>query len=345
MAFPTDQTVNNAGQVNNAGDARALFLKVYSGEVLTAFHQRNIALGLTRVRNISKGKSAQFPVMGTTVAKYHTPGQLIQADQLPTVERTVTIDDIAISAIFVADIDEALTHFDTRTTYSQEGAQTLADLIDRNIFRMVAQAAFITDSTAAGNAGIAVPSSGQTYTANITLALAGDELLGAKMVSAIFKARTQLRKGNISQEAVCCLPSEQYEALCNVQDTNAVTWMNKDVGGAGSAGMGVVPYVAGIRIIETNNIPQTDESLGLDSDPEPLASASVGSGHQAKYRGNYAKVVGLIFTKDCVATTKLKDVSTKWVEEDLRIGSTVLSQMAVGHDVLRFECAVAILAA
>ena len=343
MAFPVDQVLTNAGQNNNTGDVRAKFLKVYAGEVLTAFHQKNIALGLTRVRNITKGKSAQFPVMGTTVAKYHTPGQLITADQLPSVERTVTIDDIAISAIFVADIDEALTHFETRATYASEGSTTLSDLVDRNIFRMVAQASFITDAAAAAAAGKAVPSAGQTYTANVQLAAAGDEDSGSKLVSAIFKARTQLRKANISQEAVCVLPSEQYEALCNVQDTNAVAWMNKDVGGVGSMGQGVVPFVAGIRIIESNNIPQADESAGLVGDPEPLASTSIGSGNQAKYRGDYSKVVGLVFTRDCVATTKLKDVSTKWIDEDLRIGSTVLSQMACGHDILRFECAVSIL--
>lgn len=340
MTFPADQTVNNSLQVNNAGDARALGLKVFSGEVLTAFHQKNLALGLTRVRTISKGKSAQFPVMGTTVAKYHTPGQLIQADQLPTVERTVTIDDIAISAIFMADIDEKLAHFDTRATYSAECGQTLADLVDRNIFRMVAQAAFITDSTTAAAAGIAVPSTGQKYTANIVIA---DPTSGNELVSAIFKARTQLRKANITQEAVCVLPPEMYEALVNVQDVNLVTWINKDTGGVGSVASGVVPYVAGIRIVESNNVPQANESAGLVGDPEPLADSSVGSGHQAKYRGDYSLVLGLIFTKDCVATTKLMEVKTEVVEEKLRIGSTILSQLAVGHDILRFECAIALL--
>lgn len=342
MAFPTDQAVTNPGQVNNAGDSRALFLKVFSGEVLTSFHQTNIALGLTRVRSIKSGKSAQFPVLGTTVAKYHTPGQLVEADKLPSVERTVTIDDVALSAIFVADIDEAISHYEVRGQYSSECGQTLADLVDRNIFRMVAQASFITDSTAATNAGLAVPSAGQKYTANIQLAAAGDEDDGAKLVNAIFKARTQFRKNSITGELVCALPPEQYEALCNVQDVNAVTWMNKDTGGVGSAAQGVVPYVAGIRIVETVNIPQTDQSAGSD-DIEPLADSAVGSGNQTKYRADYSKVVGLIFHKDAVATTKLMDVSTKWIEEGLRLGRTVLATQAVGHDILRFECAVSIL--
>lgn len=345
MTFPVNQIVTNPGQVNNAGNSRDLFLKVFSGEVLTAFHQENYALGLTRVRSIKSGKSAQFPVLGTTVAKYHTPGQLIQADQLPSVERTVTIDDVALSAIFVADIDEAISHYETRSQYSKEAGQTLANMIDRNIFRMVAQAAFITDATKAAAAGLQVPASGQKYTKNISLAAAGDEDDGQKLVNAIFKARTQFRKASIKGELVCVLPPEQYEALVNVQDTNKVTWMNKDVGGVGSAGMGVLPYVGGIRIIESVNVPQADESLGLTEDPEPLADTAVGSGNQAKYRGDYSKVVGLIFHKDAVATTKLMDVSTKWVGEDLRLGKTVLTTQAVGHDILRFECAVAILKA
>lgn len=343
MAFPTDQQVTNPGQVNNAGDSRALYLKIFSGEVLTAWHQTNMALGMTRVRTIKSGKSAQFPILGSTVAKYHTPGTLIEADKLPSVERTVTIDDVALSAIFMADIDEKISHYETRSQYSTECGQTLADMVDRNVFRMVAQAAFITDATAAGNAGLQVPSSGQKYTANIQLASAGDEDDGSKIVDAIFKARTQFRKNSIKGTLKCVLPPERYEALVNVQDTNKVTWMNKDVGGVGSMSEGAIPRVAGISIYESVNIPQADESLGLNVDPEPLADVAVGSGNQAKYRGDYSKVVGLIFTEDCVATTKLMDVSTKIVDEDLRLGATVLATQAVGHDILRFECAVAIL--
>jgi len=344
MTFPVDQAVSNPGQVNNSGDSRELFLKVFSGEVLTTFHQNNIALGLTRVRTIKSGKSAQFPVLGTNKAKYHTPGQLIEADKIPSVERTVTIDDVAISTAFIADIDAAISHYDVREPYSTECGETLGGLVDRNIFRMVAQASFITDATAATAAGIKVPSSGQKYTANIQLAAAGDEDDGAKIVKAIFKARTQLRKANIKQRACVVLPPEQYEALVNVQDTNKVTWMNTDVGGVGSAADGVVPRVAGLPVFESNNLPQADESLGT-SDAEPLADATVGSGNEAKYRGDYSKVVGLVFTVDAVATTKLMDVSTSWVDEKLRLGSTVLATQAVGHDILRFECAVAILKA
>ena len=80
MAFPTDQTVSRIGQQNATGDVRSLFLKLYAGEVLTAFEERNIFMPLHRTRTISNGKSAQFPMTGTASAKYHNPGELIQGD-------------------------------------------------------------------------------------------------------------------------------------------------------------------------------------------------------------------------------------------------------------------------
>jgi hypothetical protein len=340
MAFPTDKTVSRLGQMNKQGDSRALFQKLYSGEVLTTFHEANIALGLTRSRTIKNGKSVAFPLIGQNTAKYHTPGQLIDTNKIGHSERIVTIDDVAISTVFIADIDDAMRHYEVRSQYSTESGQSLADLVDRNIFRMVAKAAAITDATAAQAAGLN-PLPEEKYTANITLAAAGDENDGAKLVDAIFKARTQFRLANVREKPVVVLPPEQYEALVNVNDVTKVTWMNKDVGGVGSMGEGVIPRVAGLDIYESMNLPNTDESAGLN-DPEPLADTSVGSGNQAKYRGNYSNLVGLVFSPSAVATLKLMDITTQHVPEPLRLGHNILSKMAVGHNILRPCCAVAI---
>lgn len=51
-------TVSRLGQVNGAGSATDLFLKVFSGEVLETFHRKNVFMGKTMVRTISSGKSA-----------------------------------------------------------------------------------------------------------------------------------------------------------------------------------------------------------------------------------------------------------------------------------------------
>ena len=43
------------GQVNGAGDVNDLFLKVFSGEILTTFEEKNIMKDLHTVRTISSG--------------------------------------------------------------------------------------------------------------------------------------------------------------------------------------------------------------------------------------------------------------------------------------------------
>ena len=78
-------TVSRLGLVNATGTSfDALFLKVFSGEVLTAFAQNNIFNeSLHTVRTIASGKSASFPVLGTATAAYHVIGE-------PLVGRTKT---------------------------------------------------------------------------------------------------------------------------------------------------------------------------------------------------------------------------------------------------------------
>jgi len=95
------------GADNGGADKSALFLKVWSGEVLATFMRENKMLGMTQVRTISSGKSAQFPVIGTTSASYHTPGNEIVGSSINHSEKTINIDDLLVSSAFLANIDEA----------------------------------------------------------------------------------------------------------------------------------------------------------------------------------------------------------------------------------------------
>jgi hypothetical protein len=341
MAFPLDTNASRTGQVNKAGNSRELFYKLFSGEVLTTFHAENIAMNLTRSRTIKSGKSKAFPLIGQNKAAYHKVGQLINGNKIGHAERIINIDDIAVAPVFIADIDEAMESFEVRSQYSKENGESLAGLLDRNIFRMIAKAAAITSAAEANTAGLKVLPE-ETYTANITLASAGDEDDGAKIVNALFKARTQLKNAKVREQAVVVIPPEQYEALVNVQDVSKVTWINKDVGGVGSMSEGVIPRIAGMSIYETLNLPQEDESASLSDDPEPISDTAEGSGNAAKYRGDYSALVALVFTESAVGTLKLMDLTTVVVPEPLRLGTTMLSKLAVGHDILRPCCAVAI---
>ena len=84
----SNATISSIGQVNSAGTADALFLKVFSNEVLSQFVRENQMLGMSTVRTIAQGKSATFPVTGSVTASYHTAGneitgQAIKHNEIP----------------------------------------------------------------------------------------------------------------------------------------------------------------------------------------------------------------------------------------------------------------------
>ena len=61
------------GQQNSTGDARHLYLKLFSGEMFKGFQRNAIARDLVTKRTLKNGKSLQFIYTGRTTAEYHTP--------------------------------------------------------------------------------------------------------------------------------------------------------------------------------------------------------------------------------------------------------------------------------
>jgi hypothetical protein len=334
MAFPTDQTVSRLGQQNATGDARSLFLKLYAGEVLTAFEERNVFMPLHRTRTIQNGKSAQFPLTGAATAKYHTPGSLIQADAIKHGERVVTVDDLLISSQFIANIDEAMNHYDVRSIYAKEAGYALANTADKNVARILAKAASVDNATkAAAQFGTAFAD--EVYTSNVTIGtVAADATDGAKIVAAIYDALEEFDKKDITGEKVCVLPPAQYYALLNATDVTSATWLNKDVGGAGSVAGGVVPQVGGVSIMMSNHVPQANETVTAGT-PNPASRSGA-------YQADYSDVRGLIFTQDAAATVKLLDLGVESEYQIDRQGTIMVAKYAMGHNILRPGCAISL---
>ena len=129
-------TASRLGQINASGDVDALFLKVFSGEILTTFEEMNVMKGLHTIRTISNGKSAQFPVTGIATAKYHTAGENIAdagnsyLSQIKHAEKVISIDDVLLASSFIANIDELKAHYDVRSIYAKELGKALAKRFD-----------------------------------------------------------------------------------------------------------------------------------------------------------------------------------------------------------------------
>jgi len=142
-----NSTPSRMGAINShATDVYDLFLKVFSGEILTTFEENAVMKDLHTTRTISSGKSAQFPVTGIATAKYHTPGENIAdagnsyLSEIKHNEKVILIDKLLVASTFVANWDEMVNHYDVRSVYASELGKALAKRFDLATMKTLAAA-------------------------------------------------------------------------------------------------------------------------------------------------------------------------------------------------------------
>lgn len=310
---------SRAGQINDTGDALALFLKVWSGEVLTAFAEANVMMDKHIVRTISSGKSAQFPAVWKSEAEYHTVGAEILGNLINHNERVISIDDLLISHAFIPVIDEAMNHYDYRSIYSTECGRALSYTSDKQLLQITALAARASATHVPVSGTPVPPSSGGTQLTNAAYLTNGSTL-----ATGLFDSAQAMDEKDIpeAERYFVCRPAQYY---LMVQTTDI---LNRDWGGAGSISQGKVPLVAGITIHKSNHIPSTNITTG------PSA-----------YQGDFTNTVAVCFHKSAVGTVKLLDLRSEMEYDIRRQGTLVLSKYAMGHGILRPESAVELLSA
>lgn len=315
----SNATPSRLGQANLSGATDALFLKVFSGEVMSTFNSKTVMKEKTRIRNISAGKSASFAAIGKTVAEYHTPGAEILGNTVNHNEVVITVDDLLIAHTFIANIDEAKNHYEVRSEYSKQMGQALAQTYDRNLLSLAVKAAR-TPSTGVADQGdaesIAIGATPTTST----------------IISNIYLAAQKLDEKNAPAEDRCVIVSPAvYYAL--VQDDKM---LNRDFGAAGSYQEANVMRVAGMDIIMSNNLAVNH-------------TAAVGSGGTldfgSKYNVDASDCKALVMHKDALGTVQLMDMATEAEYDIRRQGTLAVSKLAVGHGVLRPELIVELQAA
>jgi hypothetical protein len=241
------------GQSNLAGDTRALYLKLFSGEMFKGFQNNTIARDLVMKRTLRNGKSLQFIYTGRTKSEFHTPGNSIlgNSDGAPPVaEKTITCDDLLISSAFVYELDEILAHYDLRSEISRKIGYALAEKYDRYIFRAIARGARAASPVSA--TGFVEP--GGTQIRVGTTANDSDAFSASDLVNAFYDAAAALDEKGVSMDGrVAVLNPRQYYALIQAVGTNGL--INRDVqGDALQSGKGLMS-IAGIEIYKSMNIP------------------------------------------------------------------------------------------
>jgi hypothetical protein len=311
-------TVSRLGQVNAAGDAVALFLKVFAGEVLTAFEQATIMQGLHTVRTIANGKSASFPATGRITSGYHTPGAELVGTAVNANEKVITIDGLLVAQAFIANIDEAMNHYDVRSIYSAEMGRQLASVYDKNVLQEGILGARENALVTGLPNGYTIQDDGFDSGTLATKA--------AAFAKAMFTAAQKFDENDVPKEGrVCILRPADYYAL--VQDTTSI---NVDWGGQGSYAQGSVVNIAGIRILSSNNVPGTD-----------LSGNTYHGGHFESIfaaPGSQGQTKGLVFHPSGIGTVKLLDLAMESAYDIRRQGTLMVAKYAVGHGWLRPEC-------
>ena len=305
------------GQANLTGSTDALFLKVFSGEVMSTFNAKTVMKERTRIRNLKNGKSASFAAIGKTTAEYHTAGAEILGNSINHNETVVTIDDLLISHTFIANIDEAKNHYEVRSEYSKQMGQALAQTYDRNLFGMAVKAA------RANTAGIVGMGNAQTiYT--------GANPTTAQFITSIYSAAQKLDEANApAEDRVVIVPPAIYYAL--VQDDKMI---NRDFGANGSYSEANVMRVAGMDIIMSNNL-AVDHTANIAPAGATAVPATLDFG--GKYNTDASDTAALIIHKDALGTVQLMDMATEAEYDIRRQGTLAVSKLAVGHGVLRPE--------
>ena len=255
--------------------------------------------------------------MGRASAYYHTPGNEILGGTIKHNEKVITIDDLLISPVFIAEIDEAKNHYDVRGHYSTEVGRVLAQTWDKHALQVGVLAARTTTGNIAGESPAG---------SVITEAVASDFDDPDKLAAAFFAAAQKMDEKNIPEaDRVAYLNPARYYTL--VQSDKVI---NRDFSaGNGDFAKGKVFECAGIEIVKTNNLPSTN-----------VTASTVAGGSSDGYVGNFTKTAGLIMHKSAIGTVQLMDLATRMDYDPRRLGTQVVSKYAVGHGVLRPEAAI-----
>lgn len=353
MAGEFNFTGNRLGSNNTSADKRELFLKVFSGEIISQYESKCVMKDLVRTRSIATGKSASFPLYGSATAKWHTPGENIlesasgYLNDFKYAERILTLDNMLTSSTLINDVDELINHWDVRSPIATELGRSLAYAYDRFAMSTFWSAAnsgvAITGATSANGTALA----GQIISTATATNPTGTEILGA-----LFDAQVALDNKDVPTEGrFCVVRPEQYQLLLATPAVTAAQSFrfSKDFGsgiGDVTKGTAATVEVAGFKLMKSNLFPR--ESLIANTTLFANANAvtdvyganGVGYGGTAGGAYSMAKAWGICGHADAIGCVKKFDVTTEMERKIEYQGTLVVSKMMAGFGVLRPECAI-----
>ena len=322
---------------NNAGDKLALFLKVFGGEVLTAFARTSVTTSRHMMRSIASGKSAQFPVLGRTNAAYLAPGANLDdiRKDIPHTEKTISIDGLLTADVLIYDIEDAMNHYDVRSEYTSQLGESLAMAADGAVLAEIAglcnlPAATNENITGLGNATI-------LETSVPKASLSTPTAIGNEVIELLARARAALTKNYVpaSDRVFFCDP-DTYSAILSSLMPSAANYAAIIDPERGS-----IRNVMGFEVVEVPHLTSGgagDSREKLDPSQKHQFPATV----QGNVKVAKSNIIGLFMHRSAVGTVKLKDLALERARRANFQADQIIAKYAMGHGGLRPEAAGAI---
>lgn len=325
----------NQGKGQSAADKLALFLKVFSGEVLTAFTRTSKTMGKHITRSISNGKSAQFPVLGRSKAAYLQPGENLddKRKDIKHTEKVITIDGLLTDDVLIFDIEDAMNHYDVRSEYSNQLGEALAMAADGSV---LAEMANLCNLPAASNENIAGLGTATVLEVGKAADLTDPVDLGKAIIAQLTKARAALVKNYVpAGDRTFFTTPDAYSAILAALMPNAANYLTLIDPETGN-----IRNVMGFEIVEVPHL-----TAGGAGEDKPDSGAPTGQKHAfpATAAGDVKvaldNVVGLFNHRTAVGTVKLKDMALERARRVNFQADQIVAKYAMGHGGLRPEAA------
>ena len=322
MAALAETGISNPGQKLSAGDRDALFMKVFSGEVLTAFARNTVMMSRHQVRTIDHGKSASFAVMGRTRAKYLAPGNSLddQRKKFEHTEKVISIDGLLTADCLITDIDDAMNHYDVRVEYSRQLGEALAQSADCAIINELANLAAkdsVENIPDNGTGADKVKGTGKPFEFTTGLDISQSADYGNKIIEGLLAARAAFTKNYVPMgDRYCLLTPEGYSALIKALMPDSANYQ-----ALFDPNSGKLQTICGFEVIEVPH----------------LLNEGVDGKHKLNTKVSTAGLQGIVFHRSAVGTVKLKDLAMERARRAEYQADQIIAKYAMGHGGLRPE--------
>lgn len=348
------QIGKNQGANQSGSDALALFLKVFGGEVLTAFARQTKTLDKVMTRTITSGKSAQFPVMGRTSAHYLKAGQSLddKRKEIKHSEKTISIDGLLTTDVLIYDIEDAMNHYDVRAEYSRQLGEAMAVAADTANYAEMAKLVNLKNTASAQAENIkGLGQSPVIYIGRGTMDLGQPSKVGEAVIQALTHARAEFTKNYIpTGDRTFFTSPDIYSAILAALMPNAANYaalIDPETGN--------IRNVMGFEVVETPHMTKADEAVTNSSDALdgvghvfPTAGADITWADGALPADGPLvgadNILGLFMHRSAVATLKLKDMALERARRPEYQADQIIAKYAMGHGGLRPEAVGALVA-